>query len=177
MEFFEAVAARYCHKVAFNPNIPVPDDDLVKITQAGMAAPSASNGQSPEFILVNDKAIIKQVGEITKHVPLSTAPAYIVLVEPLSEGGQGIPCYLEDYAAATTQMLLAATALGYSCGWVDGIFQDLALRSPVSELLQIPEDRRLMVIIPVGKPGEPGPRRTKKPFERRASWNRYAVIR
>ena len=51
------------------------------------------------------------------------------------------------------------------------------MRNPVSELLNVPDDRRLMVIVPVGLPGEPGPRRTKKPFERRASWNRYAVIR
>jgi nitroreductase len=177
MEFFEVVKKRYSHKVALDPSHPVPDEHLVKIAEAGIAAPSAGNGQSAEFILINDKALIAQIGEITHCVPLKTAPAMIALVSDLGEGGPGVSCCLEDYAAATENMLLAATALGYSCGWVDGLFKDPAMRNPVSELLNVPDDRRLMVIVPVGLPGEPGPRRPKKPFERRASWNRYAVVR
>lgn len=177
MEFFEVVQKRYSHKVAFDSSHPVSDEHLVKIVETGMAAPSAANGQSAEFILINDKAIIEQIGRITNNVPLKTAPAMIAVVSDLGEGGPGVSYCLEDYAAATENMLLAATALGYSCGWVDWVFKDPAVRDPVSELLNVPEDRRLMVIMPVGLPGEPGPRRAKKPFERRASWNRYAVIR
>ena len=41
----------------------------------------------------------------------------------------------------------------------------------------MPDDRRLCIMIPVGKPGEEGARRAKKPFEERASWNTYAIRR
>lgn len=176
MEFFEVVAKRYCHKVAFKPD-KVPDEDLVKIVQAGMAAPSAGNKQSPEFIIVNDPALCKRIGEISGVVPLQTAPAMIVLVVDPGEGGPGVSCYLEDYAAATTSMLLAATALGYAGGWVDGVFRDAAKRDAVCQLLGVPSDRLLMVVVPIGVPTEGAPRRVKKPFEQRASWNRYAVVR
>jgi nitroreductase len=65
----------------------------------------------------------------------------IVLVADHNRLAKGSIRYLEDYACATTQMLLAATALDYAAGWVDG------------------------------------PRRPKKPFSQRASWNYYAVER
>ncbi len=51
------------------------------------------------------------------------------------------------------------------------------MRLPVSEILGIPDDRLLSVVIPVGKPAEAATRRAKKPFEERASWNRYDVKR
>lgn len=177
MEFFEVVKKRYSHKAAFDPGSAVPDEHLVRIVEAGIAAPSAANGQSAEFIIVTDRALIVQIGGIANSVPLRTAPALIAVVSDTGECAPGVSYCLEDYAAATENMLLAATALGYSCGWVDYVFRDPAKREPVSELLHVPEDRRLMVIVPVGLPGEPSPRRAKKPFERRTSWNRYAVVR
>lgn len=172
MDFFEVVARRYSHKAAFDPTRPVPEEDLRRIVEVGMAAPSAGNAQAPEFVIVNDPAIIERIGELSGHVPLKTAPAWIVIACDPNRG-----CYLEDYAVATANVLLAATALGYACGWVDGPFLDDALRLPASEILGIPDDRRLMVAVPVGYPGEESPRRTKKPFEQRASWNRYAIVR
>lgn len=172
MDFFEVLKKRYCHKVAFDPDVVPPDEDLKRIAEAGIAAPSAGNNQSTEFIIINDKATVDRIGEISQHVPLQTAPAMIALVNNPEAG-----CNVENYAVSTGYMLLAATALGYSCGWVDSPFLDAAVRDPISELLGIPDDRLLIVMVPVGQPGEPGPRRPKKPFEQRASWNRYAVVR
>jgi nitroreductase len=176
MEFFDAVAQRHCHKAAFRPD-PVPDAHLRQIVEAGMAAPTARNAQICEFIIVNDPDTLHRIGEITDSTPLCTAPAMIaVVVDRQGEAG-GSEYHLEDYASATTQMLLAITALGYAGGWVDGIFRDPAKRTPVSELLGIPDDRLMIVIVPVGLPAVDGPRRPKKTFAQRASWNRYAVER
>lgn len=172
MDLFQVLTQRYSHKEAFDPSRRVPDEHLRRMVEAGMAAPSAGNAQAPEFIIVNDREIIGRIGGLSNSVPLQSAPAWIVIVCDPTRG-----CYLEDYAVATGYVLLAATALGYVCGWVDGPFQDLALRQPASEILGIPDDRQLMVAVPVGYPGEEGVRRPKKPFEQRASWNRYAVER
>jgi len=180
MEFFEVIKARYSHKARFDPAQPVPKEDLIRIVEAGMAAPSANNNQSPEFILIDDPALLRQIGELTTSVPLRTAPAMIaVLTRPRFREVFDIEteCLIADYAAATENMLLAATALGYCCGWLDGPFVDSAVRSQVEALLAIPADRALALIIPIGRPGEASPRRTKKPFAQRASWNRYAVER
>ena len=176
MEFFDAMMKRYCHKAGFS-SVSVPTAHLRKIVEAGMYAPSPNNVQACEFVIVNDPDSLQRIGEIGGSVPLLTAPAMIVLiVDPLREA-KGEPRYLEDYTCATTQMLLAATALGYNAGWVDGMFRDPVKRMPVCELLGIPDDRLMIVIVPIGLPAEKGPRRPKKPFEQRASWNHYAVER
>ena len=86
-------------------------------------------------------------------------------------------CLIADFAVAALNMLLAATALGYACAWQDGPFLKEEVRNPVHELLGIPEDRFLVMMVPVGYPGEESARRQKKPFEQRASWNRYAIDR
>ncbi|MCU0522006.1 MAG: nitroreductase family protein [Anaerolineae bacterium] len=176
MEFFDAVAQRYCHKAAFRPD-SVPEAHLRRIVEAGMAAPSPNNAQASEFIIVDDPDLLRRIGEIAGTEPLQTAPAMIVLVVDHTRLAMGPIGYLEDYACATTQMLLAAAALGYSAGWIDGIFRDPVKRTPVCELLGIPDDRLMIVIVPVGLPAVDGPRRSKKPFAQRASWNRYTVER
>ncbi len=180
MEFFEVLAKRYSHKAAFDPTRPVPEADLKKIVEAGMAAPSAGNAQSPEFIIVNDAALCRRIGELSGNVPLKTAPAMIaVLSQPYMRQVCDLKaeCLIADMAVATGYMLLAATALGYCCGWVDGPFTAAETNRAVAELLGIPDDRLLVLFVPVGYPGEEGPRRPKKPFQQRASWNKYDIQR
>ena len=181
MEFFEVVANRYCHKVAFDRSRTVPKEDLVKIVEAGMAAPSAGNGQSPEFVIIDDPALLGKIGEWSGHVVLETAPALVaVLTQPKVRGEElsiGIECLIADFAAATQSMALAATAMGYCCGWLDGPFADRDLQTKCSQALGLPDDRMLLLVVPVGHPAEPGPRREKKPFAQRASWNKYSVER
>lgn len=180
MELFETIAKRYSHKVAFDPTKKVPDADLIKIVEAGMMAPSAGNEQSPEFIIVTDEAVARQIGAISGNVPLQTAPAMIaVLSQPAMRQVFDIKteCLIADVAAATENMLLAATALGYCCGWVDGPFTKKEIAEPVSKLLGLPADRLLVLFVPVGYPAEPGTHRPKKAFSQRASWNQYDVQR
>ncbi|MHB0858076.1 MAG: nitroreductase family protein [Anaerolineae bacterium] len=176
MDFFEVVTTRYSHKGHFAAT-PIPSEHLKQIVEAGMAAPSANNKQSPEFLIINDPDLLESIGAVTQSGPLSTAPAVILIVSDTSGGEPGVGFYLEDYAAATENILLAATALGYACGWIDYILRDSSVRTPICEMLSIPVDRLLLVAIPIGLPDEPAARRTKKPFHCRASWNRYAVER
>ena len=100
----------------------------------------------------------------------------IAIVSDTSEAFPGTTFYIEDYAAATENILLAATALGYACGWIDHLLRAPAINRPLRTLLRIPADRELMVLIPVGK------RRSQqaageKPFAQRCSWNYYAIER
>ncbi|MHB9032835.1 MAG: nitroreductase family protein [Anaerolineae bacterium] len=176
MDVFEAIAKRYSHKAGFAPD-PVPKEDLERIARAGMAAPSGTNRQTPEFILITDREVLSGIGRIINHKPLTTAPAVIAVVSDTAEAFPGTTFYVEDYSAATENILLAATALGYSCGWIDYVLREAHINHPLCQLLGIPADRTLMVLIPIGKPGEVASRRIKKPFEERCSWNRYAVRR
>lgn len=176
MELFDAISQRFSHKAAFSREA-VPQEHLRRIAEAGMAAPSGTNAESPEFILIYDEHVLAEVGRITRHRPLATAPAMIAIVSNISDVLPGVTFYIEDYSAATENILLAATALGYVCGWIDHLLRPPRINDPLCQLLSIPPDRKLMVIIPIGKPGEESSRRVKKTFEQRCSWNQYGVQR
>jgi nitroreductase len=180
MEFFQAVGRRYSQKHAFDPDRKVPEEDLKSIVQAGMAAPSAGNNQSPEFIILSDEEVVRKVGELSNWLPLQTAPAIIlVLSKPhmREKLDSHTECLIGDAMVATENMLLAATALGYACGLVDGPYLKPEVYEPTCEYLGIPDDRIIFISIPVGYPAEPEPHRPKKPFPQRASWNQYAIER
>jgi nitroreductase len=178
MDFFEVIHKRYSHKASFDSDTPVPDEDLLKIAEAGIAAPSGANWQTPEFIIVNDRAIVTKIGEISGVVSVKTAPALIAVVcNTAINPHLGVTFYMEDVSAATENLVLAATALGYGCGWIDGFLRDPAKYRATCDALGVPADRLLVVIVPIGLPAEGGSRRAKKPFAQRASWNRYAVQR
>ena len=179
MEFFEVVESRYSHKALFSDE-SMPKDDLERIVRAGMAAPSAGNSQSPEFVIVDDPELIEEIGDITGNAILLSAPALIaVLTRPRIKEVLDISteCLIADFAVATENMALAVTALGYSYGWLDSPFTDPQAREQTERLLGIPDDRLLVLAIPVGRPAEEGPRRGKKFFEERASWNSYDIER
>src|SRR5690606_22245724 len=119
MDIFEVMAKRYSHKVALNPQAPIPDSDLRKIVEAGIRAPSAGNAQTPEFIIINDNTLLRRIGEVSQNISLATAPAMIAI---LSHADMRVTpdrihaeCLIADFAVAAENMLLAATALGYCC--------------------------------------------------------------
>lgn len=172
MEFFETLYARHSHRGGFAPE-PVPREDLRKIVEAGMAAPSGCNGQTTRFVVVDDPDLL--VGLRTFHGmrAVKEAPAMIVCLvdreaKPVYEG---MAFQVEDCAAAVENMLLAITALGYASVWIDGALRVDGRARALAELLRIPEDREIRVILPVGKAREESPRREKMSFEERAGFN------
>ncbi len=93
MELFDAIKQRYSHKGTMNPDVVPTDDDLRRMVEAGMAAPSAMNKQSPEFIIITERPILERIGWITGNATLASAPAMIAV---LSYPGVG-----EDFTGRT----------------------------------------------------------------------------
>jgi nitroreductase len=54
MDFFDAVANRHSYRGKYSAH-PVPVEDLQKIVQAGIDAPSGCNMQTTEFVIVTDR--------------------------------------------------------------------------------------------------------------------------
>ena len=88
---------------------PVSRDQLEQVLEAGRWAPSASNRQPWKFIVVTDETVKKRLAQVATYGSfLAQAPAAIaVVIDP-----QGSTHPVEDGAAATQNMLLAAHALG-----------------------------------------------------------------
>ena len=79
MELFEAITKRHSYRGQFT-DAPVPEEDLRKIVQAGIQAPSGKNEQTTSFVVLNDPDILKQAAEIISRPVCETAKAMIVCV-------------------------------------------------------------------------------------------------
>ena len=169
MELFEAIAKRHSYRGAFLDR-PVPREDLRGIVQAGMRAPSGCNAQTTSFVIIDDP---DQMAKLRELMPTS-APAAIVCVVDPSPVYKNTSFEIEDCAAAVENMLLAITALGYATVWLDGVLRG-GLGAKLGELLGVPEEKRVQVLLPVGVPAEQGSQPGKKPFEARAWFNSYHV--
>lgn len=53
MDLFEAVARRHSYRGPYTDQ-PVPREDLRKIVQAGIQAPSGRNEQTTSFVIIDD---------------------------------------------------------------------------------------------------------------------------
>jgi len=174
MDFFEAVNARYSHKQRFLPE-PVPRAHLEKIARAGLAAPTGSNSQSVELVILDDRTVLREVCEVTSTDGLRSTPAAIAVMTDRCTQSGPLNFEKEDYSAAVENMLLAATALGYASVWLDSILYDQETAARVRATLGAPEGMTMWAILPIGKPSGEETRRKKKPFEDRLSYNRYGA--
>ncbi|MCX7591848.1 MAG: nitroreductase family protein [Kiritimatiellae bacterium] len=174
MDLFEAIRLRHSYRGEFQ-NQRIPREDLVRIVQAGIAAPSGCNAQTTSFVIVDDPALISEIGTIVEKEFVRRAPALIVCVIQHRKVYHGMSFALEDCAAAVENMLLAITALGYASVWLDGVLRFAGRAALIGSLLGVPEDREVRVVLPVGVPSEQRHPAPKLPFETRAWFNRYGA--
>ncbi len=167
MDLFEAIQKRYSYRAGYVEK-PVPREDLVKIVQAGIQAPSGCNSQSTSFVIVDDLDTINQIRELVRM----PAPAVIACIIDPSPVYKGTNFALEDCSAAVENMLLVITALGYASVWLDGAIRGV-VGEKIGQLLNVPEGKTVQVLLPIGIPEEQGTQRERKPFDERAWFNRY----
>jgi len=176
MDVFDAIANRHSYRAALNET-PVSREDLRRIVQAGIQAPSGYNAQSSHFVIVDDPGLVREVlGSVSDRPVMQTAPAAIVVVtDPNASRNEQYSFGVQDYAASVENMLLAATALGYASLWVEGQVRRTNASIRIAELLRVPEPFKVVVVLPVGVPVESKQQKPKKPFEKRASFNAFGT--
>lgn len=155
---------------------PVSKEQLETILKAGMAAPSAMNGQPWRFVVVTDKEKIASVfGSGFRGEMFTQAGAVIVVCGETTQmrkpfGQPDAPeeempnkFWYEDCSAAAQNILLAAKALGLGAVWTAG-YPAMERVSSIAYALGIPEKVIPICVIPVGVPAEnPEPKDKWKP--------------
>jgi nitroreductase len=141
----------------------VPRADLEMIVDAGRLAASGYNRQPWDFVVVTDRGMMEQLKIAAQWMEKAGAIIAVVL-DPATK------YWLEDGSAAVQNMLVAATALGYGSCWLEGY--TLPLESQFKALLGVPDDRRLLTLVPIGVPVE-WPAKEKKPLEQVLHWERF----
>jgi nitroreductase len=172
MDLFEAINKRHSYRDKFK-DIKIPEEDLKKIITAGIKAPSGCNAQTTDFVIVNNINLIHEIAEILQKELIKTAQAIIVCITDIVPVYHGMSFQKEDCAAATENLLLAITALGYATVWIDGALRREQKAEKIKELLKVPDNKTVQIVLPVGVPETEKQQKEKKRFNERAWFNSY----
>jgi len=152
----------------------VPRDDLRKIMEAGLCAPSGCNTQTTSLIAVDDKEVLKKLRGVIEPEFVVSAPALICVLTQAVPAYKNVCFNVQDYSAAIENMLLAIVELGYQSCWVEGQVTDVhKIGKKMAKILEVPDDYELICFLPVGIADQPLNHVKRKPFEERAWFNRY----
>lgn len=161
MDALEAIKKR--RSVREYTGDPIPRGDLEAIVDAGRMAATGFNNQPWDFIVVTQQEMIQKLKIASQWMEKAGAIIAVVL-DPSSK------YWLEDGSAAVENMLIASTALGYGSCWLEGY--TLPREEEFKKLLGVPEDRRLLTLVPIGVPVT-WPTQEKKPLEEVLHWELY----
>lgn len=147
----------------FRPDA-VPEDVLEALLEAARWAPSAGNLQPWRFYVVTreDRRRCLATAAFRQEFVGRAPVCLVVCADPersashYGDRGRYLYC-LQDTAAATQNILLAATALGLGSCWV-GAFDENQVRA----CLNIPAHLKPVAIVPVGYPVVYTTRRTDR---------------
>jgi nitroreductase len=147
----------------------VEDEKLQSILEAARLAPSAKNMQDWRFIVVRNNETRKKLAEVSQEW-ISSAPIIIVCcgTDPTGVMSCGQPRYTVDLSIATSFMILEATNQGLGTCWL-GRFDEKA----VKEILEIPEEVRVVTMFPLGYPAETPEPKPRKALDEIVSYDKY----
>lgn len=160
MEFSNVIRVRRSIR-KFKSDV-ISEEKIEKLREAIRIAPTGSNNQPFKFIFVTNPAIRKELVEKACHQPdFAQAPLIIV---PCCENGAAF-----DAAIAVDHLILAATDAGLGSCWVGWLE-----REEIKLLLNIPQDREVPVIIPIGYADESPDARSRKSLNEIILENTYS---
>ena len=171
MDALQAILTRRSYRGKYR-EMPVPRTHLQAIMEAGCAAPSGCNKQTPSFIAVDDPDLLRRLKALVTPPVAETAPAWILVLTRPIIAYRNRRFNVQDYAAAIENMLIAIHALGYASCWYEGhITDDDDIAGQSAGALNLPEPYRVVCVLPVGVPeGEPAPV-NKLPLNVRTGFN------
>jgi nitroreductase len=155
-------------------NTPIPREHLIKIMEAGLAAPSGCNKQTTSLIAVDDPAVLEKLHQVIVPPVGESAPAMICVLTQRINAYRD-KCYaVQDYAAAIENMLLAIVELGYQSCWYEGhITDEDRIGYQMAQILGVPDTYELVCFLPVEIAKEESVLPNKKEFEERAWFNAF----
>jgi nitroreductase len=151
----------------------VEEDKLVRILESGRLSPSAGNRQERRFVIVRDPRTRQMLsGAARDQKFVAEAPVVIAACSIESDYIMlcGQPAYTIDTAIAVDHMTLQAVEEGLGTCWI-GAFDE----KKVKEILNIPEDVRVVALLPLGYPSaipRPTPR---KSLDEIVKWEKWSL--
>jgi len=149
----------------------IPEEILQQILEAGRLAPSAKNNQPWKFIIVKDNNLKKKLISACKNQGFVGEASVVIVgcaINPSYKMGSGDYSYSIDLSIALDHMSLQAAALGLGTCWIGAFYQD-----KVKKVLEIPNEVRVVALMPLGFPQALGIDRGRKPLSEIICYDKY----
>ena len=158
MEFQDLIRKRY--SVRGYKSDPVEDEKLQKVLEAAIVAPTASNRQPFQLIVIKTAGREEELGRIYSRNWFTQAP-YVICICTIPENAwvrkqDGANHADVDATIAMDHLILAAHDLGLGTCWVADFDIDAA-----REILALPETIHPLIFTPLGY-SDAQPRETKR---------------
>lgn len=156
-------------------NKPIEDEKILQLIESARIAPSGSNTQPWHFIIVKSESTRQKLGKVSHDQKwMSTAPIHIVCVADIrarikddveialdeNSPEPELKLIIRDATIAIEHIVLEAENLGLGTCWVAWFVQE-----DIRPILNIPSDKYVVGIIPVGYADETPKPRPRKKFE------------
>ena len=169
MDVFQAIQLR--RSIRVYQDREVEKEKLNKVLEAARLAPSANNRQEWKFIVVKNKDTRERIAEAASSQAF-VGQAPVVIVACATETQSIMTCgqlrYTVDVSIAMSFMILQAQELGLGTCWI-GAFDE----SGVKEILDIPDDIRVVAMTPLGYPSQDPAARPRKEVEQIVCFDKY----
>lgn len=134
-----------------------------------MAAPSANNIRPWHFVVVTDRTLLDALAEAHPYGKMLKEATLAIAV--IGDVPRSPRYWVQDCAAATQNLLLAAAGLGLGAVWL-GVHPRDERNTPIMTILRIPEPFRVLSLLSLGHPAEVKEPRTQ--YEReKVRWNSW----
>jgi nitroreductase len=132
---------------------PVPEDMIGTLLKAGMVAPSARNSQPWEFLVMQDHDKKAQVSKLVSYWSMLEKAPLGILVMANRNGYRASTkeFFIQDCAASTQNILLAAEAIGLGGVWL-GLYPKMDKVEAIREIYRIPEHILPFSLLSIGYP-------------------------
>ncbi|MDR2191862.1 MAG: nitroreductase family protein [Endomicrobium sp.] len=133
----------------------VKDEDLNYILKCAMSAPTARNTRCYSFIAIKDKETHKKIAAVHRAAQMILQAPLAILV--VGDADKVFGDYLpQDCAAATQNILLAATSKGYGSVWC-GVYGNEERQTALEKLFNLPQNIKAFSLVVIGKSADNAP--------------------
>ncbi len=148
MEVLELLKSR--RSIRKYKSTPVEEEKIQKCLEAAQWAPSASNKQPWEFMIVKDNRTRQKLAKIHPYAKF-VAESPVVFI-PLTNPSIHAKYHQSDTALATMQFMIMAHAQGLGTCWA-GVIK-ASFEKKIKSLLGIPDNLDVLALVSVGYPDQ-----------------------
>jgi len=146
-------------------NKKITESQIISLLNAAQLAPSASNRQEWELVLVEDSALKEElIGACDKQNFVGDCSIFIAGISTAKHRWSKV-----DVTIALEHIALKAVQMGLGTCWI-GAFD----KKKSSKILNIPQNKELIICMTLGFSEETPPATPRKNIAQLTIWNRYS---